>query len=51
MTDRDVLERLLPITLSLIETDRDRGDVLYEKEAPATKSAQEDGQGLDGYEK
>jgi hypothetical protein len=30
MDDQRVLEKLLPIALSLIETDRDRGDVLYQ---------------------
>ncbi len=30
MTDRDVLERLLPIVQESIETDRVKGDTLYE---------------------
>ena len=30
MTDRDVLERLLPIAQDLIETDRAKGDTPYE---------------------
>lgn len=30
MTDRDVLEKLLPIAQDLIETDRAKGDILYE---------------------
>lgn len=30
MTDRDALEKLLPIAQDLIETDRAKGDILYE---------------------
>ena len=30
MTDRDVLEKLLPIAQELIETDLAKGDILYE---------------------